>query len=341
MEEVTLPCRLTRPMPRVFSGIQPTGSLHLGNYLGAIQNWVGLQDKPGLDRLYCVVDYHAITIEYDPGTLAQQTLSMVRDLLACGLDPDRSTIFVQSQVPEHTELAWIFQATSTAYGELQRMTQFKAKSEQQAFATAGLFTYPVLQAADILLYDADQVPVGEDQVQHLELTREIARRFNKRYGETFPEVKPLLTKSPRIASFRDPVQKMSKSSGEGHYLSMDAPEAEIRKMIQKAVVDSGPQSDGSMGPGVANMFTILAALDTQGIHGRLSADYANGTLRYVDLKGAVADAVWTTASRIQSRKAEFPPERVAEVLRAGAARARPMAQKKIAYVRSRIGLASV
>ena len=327
-------------MPRVFSGIQPTGSLHLGNYLGAIQNWVGLQDKPGLDRFYCVVDYHAITIEYDPENLAHQTLSMARDLLACGLDSDRSTIFVQSQVPEHTELAWIFQATSTAYGELQRMTQFKAKSEQQAFATAGLFTYPVLQAADILLYDADQVPVGEDQVQHLELTREIARRFNNRYGQTFPEVKPLLTTSRRIASFRDPEQKMSKSS-EGHYLPMDASETEVRKMIQKAVVDSGPQPDGSMGPGVANMFTILAALDTQGIHAQLSADYAKGTLRYVDLKGAVADAVWTTASRIQSRKAEFPAERVAEVLRAGAARARPMAQKKIADVRSRIGLASV
>ena len=327
-------------MPRVFSGIQPTGSLHLGNYLGAIQNWVGLQDTPGLDRFYCVVDYHAITIDYEPGKLAQQTLSMARDLLACGLDPDRSTIFLQSQVPEHTELGWIFQATSTAYGELLRMTQFKAKSEQQAFATAGLFTYPVLQAADILLYDADQVPVGEDQVQHLELTREIARRFNNHYGQTFPEVKPLLTKSPRIASFRDPEQKMSKSSGEGHYLSMDGSEAEIRGMIQKAVTDVGPRPEGTKSPGVANLFTVLRELNDTA-HDELNAQYEKGTLRYVDLKGAVSDAVWNTASRIQACKAEFPPERVAEVLRAGAARARPMAQKKIADVRSRIGLAAL
>jgi len=328
-------------MPRVFSGIQPTGSLHLGNYLGAIQNWVGLQDKPNLDRFYCVVDYHAITIDYEPGRLAQQTLSMARDLLACGLDPDRSTLFVQSQIPEHTELAWIFQATSTTYGELQRMTQFKTKSEQQALATAGLFTYPVLQAADILLYDADQVPVGEDQVQHLELTREIARRFNHRYGATFPEVKPLLTKSPRIASFRDPEQKMSKSSGEGHYLSMDAAEPEIRKMIQKAVVDTGPRPDGTKGPGVANLFTVLEALGATGVHAELSSQYEKGALRYVDLKGAVAEAVWTAAARIQSGKAEYPTERVTEILRAGADRARPIAQKKISDVRSRIGLAAL
>ena len=328
-------------MPRVFSGIQPTGSLHLGNYLGAIQNWVGLQDQPGLDRFYCVVDYHAITIDYDASRLGSQTLSMARDLLACGLDPERSTLFAQSQVPEHTELAWIFQATSTTYGELQRMTQFKAKSEQQALATAGLFTYPVLQAADILLYDADQVPVGEDQVQHLELTREIARRFNNRFGPTFPEVKPLLTKSPRIASFRDPEQKMSKSSGEGHYLSMDGAEPEIRKMIQKAVVDTAPRPDGTMGPGVANLFTVLAALGDPVVHGELSSHYKQGTLRYVDLKGAVADVVWSAAARIQSRKAEYPLERVQEVLRAGADRARPLARKKLADVRSRIGLAAL
>jgi len=327
-------------MPRVFSGIQPTGSLHLGNYLGAIQNWVGLQDKPGLDRFYCVVDYHAITIDYEPAKLAQQTLSMARDLLACGLDPERSTIFVQSQVPEHTELAWIFQATSTAYGELQRMTQFKVKAEQQSFATAGIFTYPVLQAADILIYDADQVPVGQDQVQHLELTREIARRFNNRYGELFPEVEPLLTTSPRIASFRDPEQKMSKSSGEGHYLSMDGTEAEIRGMIQRAVTDVGPRPEGAKSPGVANLFTVLRELNAPA-HNELESHYERGTLKYVDLKGAVAEAVWTTAARIQSRKAEFPPERVAEVLKAGAARARPMAQKKLADVRSRIGLASL
>ena len=203
------------------------------------------------------------------------------------------------------------------------MTQFKAKAEQQAFATAGLFSYPVLQAADILLYDADRVPVGEDQVQHLELTREIARRFNNRYGETFPEVQPLLTESPRIASFRDPEQKMSKSGGEGHYLSLDASEAEIRKMIKSAVTDVGPKTEGVMSPGVGNLFTVLKALGDPAVHAKLWADYEAGGLRYVDLKGAVADAVWTTAAAIQARKAEFPPERVRDVLRAGAAKARP------------------
>jgi tryptophanyl-tRNA synthetase len=328
-------------MPRVFSGIQPTGSLHLGNYLGAIRNWVALQDRPDFDCMYCVVDYHAITVDYETPDLAPQTLSMARDLLASGLDPEQSTLFVQSQVPEHTELGWIFQATSTAYGELQRMTQFKAKGDQQGFVTAGLFSYPVLQAADILLYDANRVPVGEDQVQHLELTREIARRFNNRYGPTFPDVEPLLTDSPRIASFRDPEQKMSKSSGEGHYLSMDASEAEARGMIQRAVTDVGPHPEGSMSPGVANLFTVLKALGSPELYDRLTADYKAGTLRYVELKGAVADAVWATAAQIQARKAAYPPERVREILRAGGAKARPLAQKKLAEVRSRVGLVSL
>jgi len=328
-------------MLKVFSGIQPTGSLHLGNYLGAIRNWVALQEHPDFDCLYCVVDYHAITMEYETDALAGQTLSMARDLLACGLDPKRSTLFVQSQVPEHTELAWIFQATSTAYGELQRMTQFKSKAEQQAFTTAGLFSYPVLQAADILLYDGERVPVGEDQVQHLELTREIARRFNNRYGETFPLVEPLLTESPRIASFRDPEQKMSKSGGEGHFLSLDAPETEVRNMIQRAVTDVGPKPEGAMSPGVANLFTVLKALGSPEAQARLRADYEAGKLRYVELKGAVSDAVWATTARIQARKEAYPPERVREILREGAARARPAARAKIAQVRDRIGLASL
>lgn len=328
-------------MIRVFSGIQPTGSLHLGNYLGAIRNWVALQDHSDFERLYCVVDYHAITVGYETDRLAPQSLEMVRDLLACGLDPDRSIIFLQSQIPEHTELAWILAATSATYGELQRMTQFKAKAEQQAFVTAGLFSYPVLQAADILLYDATRVPVGEDQVQHLELTREVARRFNNRFGETFPEVEPLLTEAPRILSLKDPGQKMSKSSGEGHYLSLDAPEAEARQMVQRAVTDVGPRAEGEMSPGVANLFTILRSLGSAEDHDRLQADYAAGTLRYVALKEAVSDAVWSTAARIQEQKSAFPPDRVKAVVRAGADRARPLARAKLAQVRNRIGLAEL
>ena len=328
-------------MTRVFSGIQPTGSLHLGNYLGAIRNWVALQDHPDYDCIYCVVDYHAITIEYDPATFADRTVEMARDLLACGLDPERSILFAQSQVPEHTELAWIFQATSTSYGELQRMTQFKSKSGQHEFVTAGLFTYPVLQAADILLYDASRVPVGEDQVQHLELSREIGRRFNLRFGETFPEVQPLLTQAPRILSLRDPEQKMSKSAGDGHYLSLDGSEQELRDMVKRAVTDVGPQPEGQMSPGVANLFTILKELGEEEAWAALMADYKAGALRYVALKGAVADAVWKTAERIQARKAELSPAVVRDILKAGGQRARPMAQAKIAEVRKRIGLVEV
>ena len=328
-------------MTRVFSGIQPTGSLHLGNYLGAIRNWVALQDESDYERLYCVVDYHAITVEYDPAQFAARTVEMARDLLACGLDPDRSILFAQSQVPEHTELAWVFQATATSYGELQRMTQFKSKAAGREFVTAGLFTYPVLQAADILLYDASRVPVGEDQVQHLELSREIARRFNQRFGDTFPEVKPLLTRAPKILSLRDPEQKMSKSAGEGHYLSLDAPEKEIRTMIQRAVTDVGPRPEGKMSPGVGNLFLILENLGDADTHRALMAEYEAGALKYVRLKEAVADAVWRAASRIQDRKAEFPPEVVRDILRAGGRKAREMARAKMADVRKRIGLAEI
>jgi tryptophanyl-tRNA synthetase len=328
-------------MIKVFSGIQPTGTLHLGNYLGAIRNWVALQERPDYDCIYCVVDYHAITVEYEPERLHERTLALARDLLACGLDPSRSALFAQSQVPEHTELAWIFQATSTSYGELQRMTQFKSKSDQQAFVTAGLFTYPVLQAADILLYDAARVPVGEDQVQHLELTREIARRFNLRFGETFPEVLPLLTDAPKILSLRDPEQKMSKSAGEGHFLAMDATEAEARDMIKRAVTDVGPRPEGEMSPGVANLFVIVKTLGDPAVYAGLMRDYEGGKLRYVELKGAAADSVWATMARIQERKAQFPMERVREILREGAAKVRPQAQAKVADVRRRVGLITI
>ncbi|NNF07623.1 MAG: tryptophan--tRNA ligase, partial [Candidatus Eisenbacteria bacterium] len=266
-------------MNRVFSGIQPTGTLHLGNYLGAVANWVALQENTSIDRIYCVVDYHAITADYDPKDLMKRSVNLARDLLACGLDPEKSALFVQSQIPEHTELAWIFQAC-TSYGELQRMTQFKSKGDTQSFVSAGLFTYPVLQAADILLYDANMVPVGEDQVQHLELTRGIARRFNTLYGECFPDVKPLLTEAPRIMSLKNPEQKMSKSSGEGHFLALDAPENETAKMIKRAVTDTGPAEDGEMSPGVANLFTILKALGATEAHTSLMADYEGGSLRY-------------------------------------------------------------
>lgn len=324
---------------RIFSGIQPTGTLHLGNYLGAVRNWVELQDRPGAETFYCVVDYHAITVDYEPEQLARRTVEMTRDLLACGIEPEQSIVFAQSAVPEHTELAWIFQATCAAYGDLQRMTQFKAKAEGQSLITAGLFTYPVLQTADILLYKASHVPVGEDQVQHLELARDISRRFNTRFGDTFPEVQPILTATPRVMSLKDPEQKMSKSAGEGHFLPLNGSEDEIRKMVRRAVTDVGPRPEGEMSPGVANLFRILKALGIEEVYRRLQDDYEAGSLRYVDLKGEVADAVWTTAAEIQERRDAWDEARVRRVLAEGAERARPIARETVGEVRERIGLA--
>ena len=192
-----------------------------------------------------------------------------------------------------------------------------------------------------MLYDADRVPVGEDQVQHLELTREVARRFNNRFGETFPEVEPLLTRAPRILSFRDPEQKMSKTAGEGHYLSLDGTEKEVRNMVKRAVTDIGPTEEGKMSPGVTNLFTILEALGKEPEHASLMADYKTGSLRYSDLKDAVSDAVWAKVAEIQAGKEAFPPAKVRGVLAAGAAKARPMAEAKLAQVREKIGLISI
>ena len=323
---------------RVFSGIQPTGSLHLGNYLGAVRNWVDLQERTDVERIYCIVDYHAITADYTPEELSVRTRNMARDLLALGIDPGRSDLFVQSAVREHTELAWVFQATSASYGALQRMTQFKSKGEQQSFVSSGLFTYPVLQAADILIYDADLVPVGEDQVQHLELTRDIARRFNTLFGETFPETEPLLTEAPRIMSLKDPLQKMSKSAGDGHYLALDAPVNETAKMVKRAVTDTGPATDGEMSPGVANLFTILKALGNTEAHASLTADYERGELRYSDLKGEVGETVVAFVTGFQERKASFDDATVLRILAEGAEKVRPRAQRKMDEVRSRVGL---
>src|SRR3989339_646529 len=226
-------------MEKIFSGIQPTGQLHLGNYLGAIKNWVDLQKKYAC--VYCIVDYHAMTIPYDPAVMPKNIINAAADLLATGVDPKKSILFVQSQVPEHTELAWILN-TITPISELKRMTQFKEKSQRfQDNINLGLFAYPVLQAADILLYQTELVPVGEDQIQHVELARDIARKFNKKFGATFPEPRTLLTKTPRIMSLKDPTKKMSKSLGEDHYLALaDKPEI-IKDKIKRAVTDIGPK----------------------------------------------------------------------------------------------------
>jgi len=322
---------------RVFSGIQPTGELHLGNYFGAIRTWVHLQE--GYDCVYCIVDYHAITVDYDPKELPRRTLAMAMDLLACGIDPERSILFVQSHVPEHTELAWIFNCFAS-YGDLTRMTQFKEKAKEEEFVSAGLFDYPVLQAADILLYRASRVPVGEDQLQHLELTRDIARRFNHRLGEEFfPEPEPILSEAPRIMSPADPTQKMSKSLGEKHYIGLMEPEDSIYRKIRTAVTDIGPRGS-EMSPGVRNLFLILKLTAPEGVYRELEGEYHEGSLKYIKLKEVVYEHLMEHLRPIRERrqKLEEEPDQVREILQEGAARARAIAQENMRRVRELVGV---
>ncbi len=321
---------------RVLSGIQPTGTLHIGNYFGAVKNYVALQDQ--YECFYSIVDYHAITVEHDPEELRKNTIEMAMDLLACGLDPKKCVLFVQSQVPEHTELCWILSAVAS-YGDLQRMTQFKEKGEGQEFVSCGLFTYPVLQAADILIYKASKVPVGEDQLQHIELARRIARRFNFRFGETFPEPDALLTEAPRIMSPADPTRKMSKSLGPKHYIAITEPEESIREKIKTAVTDIGPRPDTrEKSPGVANLFLLLKLTAPKEIHDQFAADYARGVLKYEPLKRAVADHLIRALEPIRARRALLKDSEVREILHEGAKRARAVARETLKEARERIGV---
>jgi len=326
---------------RVFSGIQPSGELHLGNYFGAIQNWVRMQDTD--DCVYCVVDYHGLTGRtgresdklQDPRheSLATMSLRMAGDLVACGIDPQRAILFVQSHVPQHTELAWVFNCVAS-YGDLQRMTQFKDKSARSDFISVGLFTYPVLQAADILLYHAARVPVGEDQVQHLELARRIGRRFNTLVGEDyFPEVEAQLTEGKRIMSLADPTQKMSKSLGEKHYVGLMEDPDSIWKKVRSAVTDTGTGGGDSMSPGVANLFELLDLCGAPAdVMGEFKAQHAAGAIRYGDLKTAVRDHLMTVLDPIRERRAALSDDDVRDILADGAARAAEIARQTMSDV---------
>ncbi len=297
---------------RVLSCIQPTGEIHLGNYFGAVKNWVKLQDE--YSCVYGVVDLHAMTMPYDPKVLKENTFRMVVELLACGIDPEKSILFVQSLVPQHTELAWVFNCV-TSYGELSRMTQFKDKTEllqsksKKAIISTGLFTYPVLQAADILVYNADFVPVGKDQEQHLELTRNIAVRFNKQFGVYFNEPEPLFTEIPKLMSLADPTKKMSKSLGEKHYIGLFEEEAKIRKKVRSAVTDTGDTPEGVMSPGVDNLFNLLKACGKVDAVESFTTDHNSGTLRYKDLKDATADALEELINPFRSKKEQLLNDR--------------------------------
>jgi tryptophanyl-tRNA synthetase len=329
------------PRLRVLSGIQPTAdSFHLGNYLGALRQWVDLQDT--YDAFYCVVDLHAITVPQDPALLPQRTRVAAAQLLGAGLDPDRCTLFVQSHVPEHTELAWIL-GCITGFGEASRMTQFKDKSAKEGHdqASVGLFTYPVLQAADILLYQADQVPVGEDQRQHLELSRTLAHRFNHRYGPTFVPPQPyILAEVAKIYDLQDPTAKMSKSSSspQGIVDVLDEPDV-IRRKIARSVTDPGSEvrADPEAKPGVTNLLRIYSALSGEPV-ATLEAKYAGAG--YGAFKKDLAELTVATFSPIREKTQQILADEAGldRILAQGAAQARQVAGQTMAVVRDRMGL---
>ena len=331
-------------LPRVLSGIQPTADMHIGNYFGAIANWVALQQTH--DCFYCVVDLHAMTMPYDPVKLRENTDRMVIDLMACGIDPEKSTLFIQSLVPEHLELCWIL-ACVCPYGELRRMTQFKEKSDlletskAEQFVSVGLYTYPVLQAADILIYNAEYVPVGKDQEQHLELSRLLARRFNNQFGKYFPEPRPLFTETPKVMSLIDPTLKMSKSLGPRHYVGLFEEEQSIRDKIRVAVTDSGNLPPGvEMSPGVANLFELLRASGKLEQASMFLDDYNAGKIRYSELKEAVANALVELTQRLRERRDEIlsdPAAAKVKVLEM-TEKAREIARENLQNVRSLVGL---
>jgi tryptophanyl-tRNA synthetase len=283
-----------------------------------------------------------MTMPYDPAVLRANSEAMVLDLLVCGVDPDKSVVFIQSLVPEHTELAWIFNCLCPL-GDLERMTQFKEKREQlnvkdtEIFVSTGLFTYPVLQAADILVYRAGGVPVGKDQIQHLELSREIARRFNFRFGELFPEPKPILSDAPKIMSLADPTKKMSKSLGPKHHISIYEEPDVLRKKVMSAVTDSGAEG---ISPGLENLLTLLRASGDGATAAEMLEQHERGALRYSDLKSKVADALIALTTRFRERRRELEANRaqINERVRALAGQARKEAQATLDLAREMSGL---
>lgn len=307
---------LMKPTPRVLSGIQPTGKLHLGNYLGALKNWVAMQDEFPNECFYCIVDLHAITAPYDPKKFKQRVFDTALDFLAAGLDPERSAIFIQSQLPDHAELQWLLNSL-TPLGLLERMTQFKDKRQKHAEAiNAGLMNYPILMAADILIYKATHVPVGDDQLQHIEMARELARKFNNAFGDTFPEPEAKLTKGARIMSLTNPETKMSKSDSERSYITLDETPERIVSKIKKAVTDAG--TGGEMGPGSKNLLTILGEIDPGSVSD-FKKQFKDGTIRYADLKAHLAEKLAAYLGPFRERRAELAsrPKNVWEILSAG------------------------
>lgn len=329
----------------VLSGIQPTGEIHLGNYFGAVQNWVKLQESGQYQTVYGVVDLHAMTMPYHAPDLRKNTENLLLDILAAGVEPGKSILFVQSLVPEHTELHWILSCI-TPFGDLSRQTQFKDKSDQLSersddFISAGLFTYPTLQAADILVYRAHLVPVGKDQQQHLELSRELARRFNSTFGEElFPEPQVLASETPKLRSLAAPDKKMSKSLGPKHYIGLFEEDASLRKKIRSAVTDSGDLPPGELSPGVENLITLIRACGEASTADELTVKYQSGDRMYAPLKDAAAEIVAQFVGKMRQRRAEIASDkkRMLEQVQEMSEQARDLASQTLKEVRRLVGL---
>jgi len=320
--------------PLLISGIQPTGRLHLGNYLGALSNFVKIQNSEDYNPYFFVADYHSLTINFSPKKKREEIRNLIRIYLKAGLNSEKSVIFVQSALSAHTELTWIL-ATVTPYGELSRITQFKEKSkENKNNINAGLFLYPVLMAADILLYDAKWVPVGDDQLQHLEFTREIARHFNKKFGETFIEPKPLMTETPRLMSLNNPKNKMSKSSPKGCLFLDDSPE-EIERKIKSAVTDSGTEVKYNEDDkkAISNLMLIYTSLSNKPIKDIEREFKGKG---YGEFKKSLIDLLINTLEPFREKK--YLDKEIEKIIEDGNNKARNIADKKLQEVKKKIGV---
>ncbi len=321
----------------IVSGIQPTGNLHIGNYLGALKNWVDLQNSGKYECYFFIADLHSLTGSRTSDERRAQILRTASELLAAGIDPQKSTFFVQSHVPGHTELGWVFNCV-TPIAELERMTQFKDKSQSQAKnINVGLFTYPTLMAADILLYRANAVPVGQDQTQHAELTNDIARWFNKNYSTYFSPVKPLFTETPKIMSLLEPTKKMSKSLGEGHVIELADEPSVIEKKLKKAVTAT---EGGAGSPGATNLLGLLKIFGDKKLYAQYSKAEKDGSIRYGDLKSTLAEVVGNYFLDFRTRRAELMDghDEVAEILTQGMERAKIVAESTMSHVRTMVGI---
>lgn len=336
-------------MAIIVSGIQPSGKLHVGNYLGAVKNWLEFQQDPSNRCFFFLADWHSLTEQYDAATKAVQVRELAVELLALGIDPKRVTLFRQSDLPEHLELAWYLSCV-TPVAEMERMTQYKDKTTRGHSPNTGLFTYPILMAADILAYsqklearswkpEAPAVPVGHDQLQHIELTNDTVRWFNNRYGDTFSPVKPILTTAARVMSLKDPAKKMSKSLGGDHCLFLDDPLEEVERKVKAAVTDTVPGSR-EMSPGVQTLFALLEAFGSKGVHTKLRQEHEAGTLKYSELKPAVAATFAKHFAEFRAKKAELlaNPTEIDAVLARGAVAARAVASETLSRVRKIVGI---